>query len=135
MRAFTLIELVIVIVIIGILTTLAISHYGVYRERVIDNEARGNLDMIISAQRTFRIERNAFFISADEATLNTNLKLFLPIANMQWDYSTVQNVAGDTCCAQVTRTLAPVRNWRLCTNGQQPVLDINGCGVNAGNCP
>ena len=133
MRAFTLLELVIVIVIISVLTTLSISHYGVYRERVIDNEARGNLNMIIDAERTFRIERTAFYIQTSEALLNTNLKLFLPITNMQWDYSAVQNVAGNICCAQATRTLPPVRNWRLCTNGQQPV--VGTCGANAGNCP
>jgi prepilin-type N-terminal cleavage/methylation domain-containing protein len=131
MKSFTLIELVVVLVIIGVLATLGIAPYNMYRENALDREAEGNLALIIAAEKVYRMERQAFYIEASEALLNTNLRLFLPVTNMNWDYFTTQSAAAlPVCCAQATRA---GRNWRLCTNGNEPVK--GACGANAANCP
>jgi len=136
MRSFTLLELIVVLIIVGVLATFAVTHYGVYQERSLDNEAEANLNLIIAAERTFRMEQGNYFISAAEATLNTNLRLFLPTAaNRPWDYSTAQSGgANPVCCAQATRLGGPARSWRLCTNGNNRP-NSGTCGAAAANCP
>jgi prepilin-type N-terminal cleavage/methylation domain-containing protein len=133
MRSFTLLELVVVLVILSVLATFSFVHYSAYQERSMDNEAEANLNLIIAAERVYRMEKGTYYVSGSEANLNTNLRLFLQTASMKWDYLTVQNGAGLVCCAQATRTVAPVRTWRLCTNGNVPVSGT--CGAAAGNCP
>ena len=129
-------ELVIAIFVVATLATLGFSHYRGYRERALDAEAQTNLGAIIGAERDFRRQSaSTFYISANHALLNANLAgvMLSTAANRPWNYLTRQNAANNVCCAQATRTVAPVRNWRLCTNGNQPVAGT--CGAAAGNCP
>lgn len=116
--------------IVSVLAALSYVHYSAYREKSLDNEAEGNLNMIIATERAFRMETGAYFVSVVEDDLNDNLRIFLPIVNMKWDYATTQDAAGLVCCAEATRL---GRTFRLCTNGNTPVS--GGCGFAAGNCP
>ena len=120
MRGFTLLELVVVVIIVGVLATISFVHYGVYQEKSLDSEAEANLALIIAAERVYRMERTVYFINVNEGLLNQNLRLFLPTAaNRKWDYSTV--TVGVNCCAQATRIGGPMpRSWRFCTNGNAP---------------
>lgn len=88
-RGFTLAELTVVIVIVGILVTLGISQYIPSRERALGNEAKANLKLIAAAEKIYRMEVGSYYPSSGSestiANINTNLKLFLTEAN--WDYS------------------------------------------------
>jgi prepilin-type N-terminal cleavage/methylation domain-containing protein len=134
-RAFSLLEVMITVIIIGILATLATVQYGTYKESAFDKEAQTNLRLIIAAQRIYRMEAAAYYPPAsgtvtDIPTINRDLKLYLSNAsNRNWNYSTTSNNAGPSACAQATRTAAPVRRWRFRSNDNNepdPVLD---------NCP
>ncbi len=133
-----MLELVVVIIIISIMTTLATTHYSVYREKALDKDVQASLNLIIAAERIYRMERNNYYVSANDADLNTNLRLYLATNNMQWDYLTSANNAlvPPKCCAQAVRVNLPGNNrtWRLCTTDNAPIAG-GTCGVNAGNCP
>jgi len=55
-RAFTLLEVLIVIVIIGALAALALPSYNTHIERVRASEAVQNLTAVLSAQKRFQLE-------------------------------------------------------------------------------
>jgi len=117
-RSFTLIELVVVIIIVGILATLGLTQYGSARERVLDKEASANLRLIQAGQRIWNMEEGVgagvFYNSGNMqpgaiTNINTNLRLVLPItANRSWDYITQANG-----CSQATRNGGNNRSWFL----------------------
>lgn len=73
-RGFTLLELVVVIIILGILATLGIGQYGRMIERARGAEARTVLGQIRSAAASFRLENGAItgFGLAQAGIDNTN---------------------------------------------------------------
>ncbi len=128
---FTLIEFVVVIIIIGILATMAVTHYGAARELTYDKMAQADLKLIRAAERVYNMEANLYYISGGPpgtsvttGNINTFLKLSLPTGNTRkWNYHTVANnlVTPRTCCAQATRFNPPVRFWSIQQNQEDPV--------------
>ncbi len=132
MRSVTFLELTVTIIIIAILATFALAYSRLQVQRSQDSEAQTNLALIIGAERDYRRQMLAFYVSNSPALLNTNLDgILLPAVGARWAYST--EASGTICCAQAGRTAGPARTWRLCCNEQSAVLGT--CGANAANCP
>ena len=134
MKGYSLLELIAVIIILGILATLAISQYGGYRERTIDKEAEAHLRLIQAAQRIYRIENPAIYFpssgsgQAEITDINDNLKLFLPNgANRRWNYQTFA-----TGCTQAGRFNGPNTRTRCLNIDNDTVQEGSTC---AAGCP
>jgi prepilin-type N-terminal cleavage/methylation domain-containing protein len=103
--AFTLMELIAVLVIIAVLATIGISQFYPLRENAFEREAEANLRLIAAGERIWRMEAaNAQYRACiNTATINTDLRLSLPRTNPAWSYFTRTYAAGTTFCAQATR--------------------------------
>lgn len=83
---FTLVELIIVIIIIGILATFAMPAYRVTKERALDDEAQANLKLIRAAERIYRMELGEYAACNGIDEINNYLKLSIPVGNPNWNY-------------------------------------------------
>lgn len=102
--AFTMLELMIVIVIIGVLATLGILQLSGPKEQALEKEAKANLKLIAAAEKIYRMEAGLFVGADNEDKINDYLRLMLPEgADRNWDYS-VTSLTADTFNATATRT-------------------------------
>lgn len=133
-NGFSLQEILVVTVMIGILATLSIRYYLPMRERDFDSQAKNNLKLLRSAQRIYKLNANLptnFYYpypnevsETDIATINSDLGLQLSFdANRIWNY-----LVKDTGCVQATRNVVGGRSWYLTMADPDQEPD-------AGNCP
>lgn len=93
---FTLLEMMIVIVIIGILATLAVYQFAGPRSAALEKEVKANLKLIAAAERIYRMEVGTFINATNTTNANALLRLMLPGGEKpNWNY-TVTNADVDS---------------------------------------
>jgi len=91
-KGFSLIELIIVIVVIGILATFASPQFAVTKERALEREARAAIALIQAAEKIYRMEEGPYYPSPSGTVtsipnINSFLRLDLPTNATGWVYS------------------------------------------------
>ncbi len=124
-KAFTLIELLIVIVIIATLTSVAIPTYIRVVEKVRAGEAITNLELIRAGEKIYRLEISVFSQNLVNATaINNNLAL--DIEPRFWSYGVTAS-GGATFTATANRD-APGSTY-------DGTITINQAGTWGGSSP
>ena len=112
-KAITLLEIVVVIIIIGVLAALGLPRFGTMKERALDKEARANLKLIQAAEKIYRMDISVFWPDSGTvgtASLNTNLKVDLSDRN--WSYQASSNSGDSPLDASAERDSPPApSNW------------------------
>ncbi len=83
-QGFTLIELIIVVIVIGILATVAVPQYLKAVERAKGGKARHALGVIAQAEKMYRAE-NDTYIAAAAGGLNAAMGSFVEMADIDGD--------------------------------------------------
>ena len=103
-KAFTLLELLIVVMIVGILGAVAIPSFSRSRMRVVDQEAQSTIDLIAVAEQIYYNENHVYL-----GNLNTNDDirddLSIDFNSAHWDYF-INAPSGNGANYQVTITAA-----------------------------
>lgn len=120
---FTLIELMVVVVIIGILASLAIPQYTKTVERSHQSEAITNLGIIRGAQLRYYAEYNEY------TAISGNLDIDFPTAAKYFDYSVVGAIAASLATA-TRKTSVENNNYGNYTIriSEAGVITITGAG-------
>ncbi|MCD6539230.1 MAG: prepilin-type N-terminal cleavage/methylation domain-containing protein [Candidatus Omnitrophica bacterium] len=120
---FTLAEVIIVVVIIGILATLAVPNYIKAVERTRNKEAISMLKLIQQAEKMYRLENNGYVACNSNANCNNKLKLNLPSGG-NWDYK-VTNVDNNSkppkFTAKALRNGLDKRTWSIDQDDKEPI--------------
>jgi len=134
-KGFTLTEILVVVVIVGILAALAWPNYLDIKEKTLNREAKASLALIRAAEKIYRMEQRFYYpylaTTSVVADINSFLKLSLPTsASVNWSISLNSTAAPEF--GRATRVGADGRVWRINFSG-----DTNpGCtgGSPASNC-
>jgi prepilin-type N-terminal cleavage/methylation domain-containing protein len=120
-RAFTLVELCVVLVIIGILGTMSIVHFMASQENALNKEVQSNLKLIAAGEKIYRMETGQYVTAADETAINTALRLMLPVgAARKWSYTVTAAGGGTTFVANGTRNDAGARKFTMNQTDEAP---------------
>ncbi|MDD5355544.1 MAG: prepilin-type N-terminal cleavage/methylation domain-containing protein [Candidatus Omnitrophica bacterium] len=119
-KAFTLLELIVVVVIIGILAGIMVPSYTRARERAIDKQAKSILSLLRSAERNYKMETGVYYPAGTSTTslsdINSNLNLDL-VDDGNWDYTVAAWNSGATFIAALYRNKGGyIRTWTITSN-------------------
>ena len=124
-RGFTLVEIMIVVIILGVIATFALPAYRNASRRASDREAQALLRLVSEAEKIYQSEFYTYIGCANTAACNTNLRLDLP-AGGDWVYDC--NAPGANYCCQATGGKG-TGEWNITQSN-----DIaQGCNCSGGN--
>jgi len=124
----TIVELMVVVIIVSILTSLALVNFSVNAEKSLDREAVAALRTLHSAQSRHYAEKDAYYPAsgsiADNGLINDNLQVSLPEgASRKWNYAVWSNG-----CARATRNGGNGRSWYITVDEADETPNIGaGC--------
>jgi Tfp pilus assembly protein PilE len=111
--ALTLVEVVVILIILAILTSMAVPLYMKASERALNREAQAMLDLIVTAEKMYRLEITGYVDCGSAGDCNTQLFLNLPTRNgSAWGYQ-VTGATANQFSATATRQGADSRTWTI----------------------
>jgi prepilin-type N-terminal cleavage/methylation domain-containing protein len=129
-RSFTLTEVIIVVIVIGILVAFAMPQFRATKERSLDKEAKAAVALIQAAEKIYKMEEGPYYpwpagSTSNITNINTWLKLSLP-SSSGWTY--VVDSANQQATA--TRNIAGGRTFTISFTS-----DAITCTPNSDTCP
>ena len=109
-RALTLLEIIIVVIIVGILATMALPGFYKAQLRARDKEADAMLKLMQQAQKVVHLEMNNYIECVSTTDCNTRLRLDLPTEN--WTFS-VPHVTATDFCVQAVSLKSGSGTWHI----------------------
>ena len=126
-KAFTIIELLIVVIIIGVLATIAIPQFSKAVEKSKVGKAKSNLAVVAKAEAMVYAENGAYtapgsLTTANIANLTAQISEVGPFLTGDADWTYTINAAGTSFEAVATRKSGLNQNCALTYNGTTSVI-------------
>lgn len=129
--AYTLAELLIVVIIIGITAVIGLPQYFKSVEKSSNKQARLLIKMMLEAEKMQRLKTNAFVACANSEECNRVLKLNLP--QDKWDYRVVLTTS-DEGAIEAHRLAPHTRVYSLPLNPSTSPDNATTCSNDDGYC-
>ncbi len=116
-RGFTLQEILVVLIIVGVLAALALPNYTKMKDEALNKVAKSTLALVRAGEQIYRMEYGTYVAgnaNSGDATLNTNLKLTIPTgADSKWEYRAAAPgfPAANTFTGRARRTDGTSKVW------------------------
>ena len=118
-KGFTIIELMVALIIIGVLVSLAIPGFSRTKERAFDKEAQIELNLIAAGEKMYRAKIGSYYPSSgtvDKSDIEDNLQLDL--SSSSWEYN-ITGLGGTNFNATAVRNepASWSRQWLINATG------------------
>jgi prepilin-type N-terminal cleavage/methylation domain-containing protein len=124
-KAFTLIEIIIVLMIVGALAAAALVSFSGTMEKAADEEAKRNIEMILTGVEIYRMNTGGYPKASmvnSVSNINANLHTNLPTGETRkWNYSTEVDSTGQIICVKARRYKNGSETgtcWQRCSNAE-----------------
>jgi len=138
-EGFTIIELMVVLIIIGVLTSLAIPGFFRTKERAFDKEARITLDLIVAGEKMYRARMNFYYPFSgnvsNETDIENNLQLDLSSSNWNHTIANVSSGANFNATAERNGQASWNRRWLINASGDSSCESTCGGSCVPNVCP
>jgi prepilin-type N-terminal cleavage/methylation domain-containing protein len=114
-RGFTLIEMVVVVMIIGILSGIGLPLYLKARRNTFDKDAKATLKIIKAAEKMKEFETSRYVACSNTSVCRQALRLDLPRESV-WDFSVILT---DDFCAKAVGNKG-TSNWHIDLDMEEP---------------
>ncbi|KPK98624.1 MAG: hypothetical protein AMJ95_03130 [Omnitrophica WOR_2 bacterium SM23_72] len=111
---YTLLEIIIVVIIVSIIASLALTYYSNIKETALDKQVKADLRLLRVAQLSYRMDHNGEYYPSSGSTsvigdINNNLKVHLAGGGAAaWNFA-----VWSTGCSRATRNGDDGRSWYL----------------------
>lgn len=119
-RAFTLVELMITVVIIGILATIAVVRYGHVTEKAYSAEAFSSLALIVSAENSFKVEHGVYTATLSDLDLDNTTNIS---PNFTYTIPDIDFTRGHAM-ADNSKTNKATNDYYMCLNGGKRIVNV-----------
>lgn len=121
-KSFTLTELLVVIVAVGVLAALALPNYTATKEKVLDREAKASLALIRAAEKVYRMEHLVYFPAGNSTIVTSDINSFLKVSLPEnvtrlWSISLNDTTTGFATATRVGLG-ADGRQWTINFSGE-----------------
>ena len=114
-ESFTLAEVIVILVILAILTAMAVPLYMKASERALNREAQAMLELIVQAEKVYRLELTGYVNCSNASDCNSELFLNLPTSSSNWRYN-VTGAGVNVFSAVALRNGSDNRTWTIIHN-------------------
>jgi prepilin-type N-terminal cleavage/methylation domain-containing protein len=105
-KGFTLIELIVVVIVIGVLATIAVPQYMSAVERAKGGKAKNALGLISRAEKMYKAQNDVYvvFAAASPGNANATLGTFIELTEVDNDSDWTYGVTSTDTSANFTAT-------------------------------
>lgn len=140
-KGFTLVEILIVLVIIGILASVALPSYFTMIQQGAAKATQDNLVSVYSAEKNYYLNNGAYCTAACSSLANINTTLSLNLADTNFSYVCAAGGSSYTCTAKniannaFTMVLSGPPNQVILPGGTPPLNPTCTDAINPNYCP
>jgi Tfp pilus assembly protein PilE len=93
-ESFTMMEIILVVIVIGVLGALALTRYNSMQEKIQSQEGAGILTQVYGSQKRYFLQNNSYVTSLDKLDIDIRTPKYFTAVTLPADYTQTVSCSG-----------------------------------------